>query len=154
MIKNFDKINRHILNELQENGRITMIDLAHKVNLTKTPCAERVKKLERDSVIKGYRAELNPDLLGAGFIMIVQVTLTQTSDDALHLFNKAVKDIPEIQTCFMIAGNFDYLLVVRTSDIKHYRNVLADQIGKLPGVLQTHSYVVMDEVSNRKILPV
>jgi len=154
MTKYLDNINRHILNELQENGRITLIDLAKKVNLTKTPCAERVKKLERDAIITGYRAELNPDLLGAGFVMIVQVTLAKTSDDASSLFNQAVNRIPEIQSCFLIAGNFDYILVVRTSDIHHYRSVLANQIGKLPGVLQTHSYVVMEEVSNRKTLPV
>jgi len=154
MKKSFDQLDRRILVELQENGRIPIVELASRINLTKTPCAERVRRLERDGVIKGYRAELDPEKLGAGFIMVVLVTLNQTSDNSLELFNEAVRRIPEIQTCFMVAGNFDYLLVARTSDIAHYRNVLGDRIGKLPGVQQTHSYVVMEEINNRKTVPV
>ncbi len=154
MKKNFDQIDRHILTELQENGRMPIVELAGRINLTKTPCAERVRRLERDGAIAGYRAELDPDQLGAGFVMVVMVTLGQTSDNAFELFNAAAQRIPEIQTCFLVAGNFDYLLLVRTSDISRYRNVLGDQIGKLPGVRQTHSYVVMEEVVNRKALPV
>jgi Lrp/AsnC family leucine-responsive transcriptional regulator len=154
MTKTFDQIDRRILTELQENGRMPIVELANRIHLTKTPCAERVRRLERDGVILNYRAELDPVTLGAGFVMVVQVTLSQTSDNAIELFNQAVKRIPEIQTCFLVAGQFDYLLLVRTSDIAHYRNVLGDQIGKLPGVQQTHSYVVMEEVSNRRTLPV
>lgn len=154
MKRNFDQIDRRILAELQEHGRIPIVELASRVNLTKTPCAERVRRLERDGVIKGYRAELNPEPLGAGFVMIVLVTLNQTSDNSLEMFNDAVRRIPEIQTCFMVAGNFDYMLVARTTDITHYRNVLGDRIGKLPGVQQTHSYVVMEEIANRKAIPV
>lgn len=154
MTRNFDQIDRRILTELQENGRMPIVELANRIHLTKTPCAERVRRLERDGVIKTYRAELDPDALDAGFVMVVQVTLSQTSDDALELFNRAVRRIPEIRTCYLVAGQFDYLLLVRTSDIAHYRNVLGDQIGKLPGVQQTHSYVVMEEVSDRKTLPV
>ena len=154
MKKKFNKIDRNILEVLQVEGRMTMVDLAERVNLTKTPCAERVRRLERDGVIKGYRAELDPELLGAGFMIIVQVALGQTNDDSMELFNDAVSRIPEIQICFLMAGNFDYLLLVRTSDIHHYRKVLADQIGKLPGVRQTQSYVVLEEVSNKKTLPV
>ena len=154
MSKSFDQIDRRILTELQENGRMPIVELANRVHLTKTPCAERVRRLERDGVIKQYRAELDPVTLNAGFVMVVQVTLSQTSDDSFELFNEAVKRIPEIQICYLIAGQFDYLLLVRTSDITHYRNVLGDQIGKLPGVQLTHSYVVMEEVRNRKTLPV
>ena len=154
MSKSFDQIDRRILTELQENGRMPIVELANRIHLTKTPCAERVRRLERDGVIRQYRAELDPVALGASFVMVVQVTLGQTSDNALELFNDAVKRIPEIQICFLVAGHFDYLLLVRTTDIAHYRNVLGDQIGKLPGVQQTHSYVVMEEVSNRKALPV
>ena len=116
--------------------------------LTKTPCAERVRRLERTGFIKGYRAVLNPEALGSGFIIIVQVTLSQTSDDALEKFNRAVRSIKEIQSCYMLAGQFDYLLKVCTSDIGHYRTVLGDQIGKLPGVQQTHSFVAMEIVKD------
>ena len=154
MKKNLDRTDRRILNELQEHGRIPIVELADRINLTKTPCAERVRRMERDGVIKGYRAELEPDLLGAGFVIVVLVTLNQTSDNSLELFNEAVRRIPEVQICYMVAGNFDYLIVARTSDITHYRNVLGDQLGRLPGVQQTHSYVVMEEITDRKTLPV
>lgn len=154
MKKKLDAIDRRILTELQKNGRIPIVELANRIHLTKTPCAERVRRLERSGIIKGYRAELDPEPLGAGFVIIVQVTLNRTSDDALELFNTAVKRIPEIQSCYMLAGQFDYMLKVRTSDITHYRNVLGDQIAKLPGVQQTHSYVAMELVKDDKTIPV
>ena len=154
MKKGYDQIDRRILTELQENGRLPIVELAQRIHLTKTPCAERVRRLERSGVISGYRAELDPAVLGLGFVMVVLVTLGQTSDNALDVFNEAVRQIPEVQACLMVAGHFDYLLLVRTSDIGRYRNVLGERIGKLPGVRQTHSFVVMEEVKNRKTLPV
>ena len=154
MKKEPDSIDRRILSELQSNGRLPIVELANRVHLTKTPTAERVKRLERTGVIKGYRAELEPELLGAGHVIIVHVSLTQTSDNALELFNRAVHRIPEIQSCYMLAGQFDYMLKVRTSDITHYRNVLGDQIGKLPGVQQTHSYVALEVVKENATIPV
>ncbi len=154
MKKDPDSIDRRILAELQSNGRLPIVELANRVHLTKTPTAERVRRLERTGVIKGYRAELEPEKLGAGHVIIVHVTLIQTSDNALELFNRAVHRIPEIQSCYMLAGQFDYMLKVRTSDISHYRNVLGDQIGKLPGVQQTHSYVALEVVKENATIPV
>lgn len=153
MKKPLDSIDRRILQELQENGRLPIVELANRVYLTKTPCAERVRRLERSGIIKGYRAELDPEPLGSGFVMIVLVTLNQTSDDSLELFNAAVRRIQEIQACYMVAGHFDYMLKVRTSDIGHYRNVLGDRIGRLPGVQQTHSFVAMELVKDEKTVP-
>lgn len=154
MKRGLDEIDRRILVELQAHGRLPIVELASRINLTKTPCAERVKRLERTGVIKGYQAELDPDALGAGFVIIVHVTLSQTSDDALEKFNTAVKRIPEVQSCYMLAGQFDYMLKIRTSDISHYRNVLGDQVSKLPGVQQTNSFVVMEEVTDNKTIPI
>lgn len=154
MVKTLDRIDRHILRELQGNGRMPIVELAERVNLTKTPCAQRVRRMEQTGVIKGYRAELDPDMLGVGFVMVVEVSLSQVSGNALEEFNTAVKRIPEIEACYLVAGHFDYILLVRTSDITHYRNVLSDQIGKLPGVMQTHTFVVMETVNQRKALPV
>lgn len=150
MKKGFDAIDRRILKELQEDGRMSIVELANRVHLTKTPCAERVKRLERTGVIRGYRADLNPEPLNADHVIIVHVTLTRTSDNAFELFNTAVMRIPEIQACYLLAGQFDYMLKVCTSDISHYRNVLGEQIGKLPGVQQTHSYVAMEIVKEDK----
>ncbi len=149
-----DRIDRRILRELQEHGRLPIVELASRVNLTKTPCAQRVKRLEQAGIIRGYRADLDPNQLGAGHVLIVMVTLDKTSDGALDRFNNAVRLIPEVQSCMMIAGNFDYLLKVRTHDIAHYRSVLGDRIGKLPNVNQTHSFVAMELVKDEVTVPV
>lgn len=149
-----DRIDRSILRELQENGRLPIVELANRVNLTKTPCAQRVKRLEKAGIIRGYRADLDPHQLGAGHVLIVMVTLDRTSEDALDRFNDAVRLIPEVQSCLMVAGNFDYLLKVRTHDIAHYRAVLGHRIGKLPFVHQTHSFVAMELVKDEVTVPV
>ncbi len=130
------------------------MELAKRVHVTKTPCTERVRRLERSGVIKGYQADLDQEALGAGRVIIVHVTLAQTSDNAMQQFNTTAKRIPEIQACYMLAGQFDYMLKVRTSSIDHFRNVLGDQIGKLPGLRQTHSYVAIEIVKDDKTIPI
>ena len=149
-----DRIDRRILEELQNDGRLSIVDLSARVNLSKSPCAERVKRLERQGLIRGYRAELDADLLDAGHVVIVLVTLDITSDDSLDKFKSAVRRIPEVQNCYMVAGNFDYMLKIRTKDIAHYRRLLEDCIGKLPNVQQTHSFVVMELVKDEITVPV
>ncbi|MBB3232396.1 Lrp/AsnC ligand binding domain-containing protein [Halomonas stenophila] len=149
-----DRIDRRILQQLQEHGRLPIVELAARVNLTKTPCAQRVRRLEQAGIIRGYRADLDPQQLGAGHVLVVQVTLDKTSEDALEQFNRAVRLIPEVQACYMVAGNFDYLLKVRTQDITEYRAVLGQQIGRLPNVHQTHSYIVMELVKDDVTVPI
>ncbi len=149
-----DRIDLRILEELQNDGRLSIVELSARVNLSKTPCAERVKRLERQGLIRGYRAELDPARLDAGHVVVVLVTLDKTSDDALARFKSAVRLIPEVQCCYMVAGNFDYILKVRTRDITHYKNLLEDFIGKLPNVQQTHSFVVMELVKDELTVPV
>jgi len=149
-----DRIDFKILSELQADGRLTIVALARRINLTKTPCSERVKQLEKTGVIRGYRAELDPAALGADHVAFVQVVLSSTKARDLELFNSAVKEIPEVLSCHMVAGNFDYLLKVCTRDINHYRNVLGNRISILPGVQQTHSFVVMEKVKDESALPV
>ncbi len=154
MSKEFDVIDLRIMAELQKDGRMSIVELANRVHLTKTPCTERVRRLERSGVIKGYCADLDPVALGVDRLVIVHVTLSQTSDNAMEKFNTAVKRIPEVQACYMLAGQFDYMLKIRTSSIDHYRNVLGDKIGKLPEVRQTHSYVAIEIVKDEKTIPV
>ncbi len=153
MKSQIDSIDRRILAELQLDGRLSIVELASRIHLTKTPCTERVRRLERTGIIKGYRADLDAEALGAGFVIIVHVTLAKTSEDAFEQFNNAVKSIPEIQSCFLLAGQFDYMLMVRTTDIAHYRNVLGDRIGQLPGVQQTNSFVAMEIVKDNRSIP-
>ncbi len=146
MTVKLDLIDQRILTELKQTGRISIVKLADRVNLSKTPCAERVKRLEKEGIIRGYHAEIDPSKLGLQHVMLVQVTLSHTSNQSLEQFNKAVKAIPEIQSCFMVAANFDYLLTIRTTDIQHFRKILAENISNLPCIQQTHSFVVMEEV--------
>ncbi len=149
-----DVIDLNILNELQQDGRLSIVELARRVHLTKTPCTERARRLERDGVIRGYRAELDPDSLGAAHVAFVKVSLHATGGGDLDRFNAAVGKVPEVQSCHMIAGDFDYLLKVRTRDISSYRSVLGDVINMLPGVRTTATYVVMENVKDETVLPI
>lgn len=148
-----DRIDQRILAELEANGRLSIVQLAERVNLTNTPCSERVKRLERGGYINGYRAVLDKERLGLGHLTVVQVSLAATADTSLEDFNRAVRGIPEIETCLMVAGSFDYMLTVRTRDITHFRDVLGDQINKLPGLHQTNSFAVMETVRHPDMQP-
>jgi Lrp/AsnC family transcriptional regulator, leucine-responsive regulatory protein len=141
-----DKFDLSILHELQQNGRITVTELANRVGLSKTPCQVRMRRLEETGHIKGYRAILNRKLLGGEHVAFVNVTLSDTKTPALVSFNEAVQTIPEIEECHMIASNFDYLLRVRTANIETYRTVLGEKISALPFLQQTSTFVVMESV--------
>ncbi|MCC4115194.1 AsnC family transcriptional regulator [Aromatoleum toluclasticum] len=149
-----DRIDLKILAELQKDARLSFVELARRVGLSKTPCAERVRKLEEGGVIRGYHANLDPVAMDRSHVVIVQVLLSGTTAHELKLFNEAVQRIPEIQTCQMIAGDFDYLLTVRTRDIQTYRSVLGEKISELPCVKQTHTYVVMEVVKDEKTIEI
>ncbi len=149
MYRKLDLIDKKILDELQKNGRLSIVDLAERVNLTKTPCSERVKRLEKDGVIDSYRAILNPAMVGMNHVTMVHISLSSISNELLLQFNEAVKNISEIQSCLMIAGQFDYMLMVRSRDIAHFRDLLGEKISKLPGVNQTNSFAVMETVKER-----
>lgn len=138
---------------LQQHGRISNVDLARQVNLSPTPCLERVRRLERDGYILGYSARLNPDKVGAALLLFVQVTLDRTTPDVFERFRDEVQRIPEVLECYMVAGGFDYLLKIRIADMAAYRGVLGEMLTTLPGVLQTHTYVVMENVKDSPLLP-
>lgn len=145
--RDLDRIDRRILEELEANGRLSIVELAARVNLTNTPCSERVKRLERAGYIAGYRAILDMEKQGLGHLTVVQVSLAATAaDNSLDAFNEAVRSVSEVESCLMLAGSFDYLLTIRTRDIAHFRQVLGDRINKLPGILQTNSFAVMETV--------
>jgi len=144
-----DKIDRKILSVLADDGRITVTDLAKKVGLSKTPCQNRMRRLENEGYILGYGAVLDPERLGEGHIAFVQVTLSDTRSGALQAFNEAVRHIREVEQCHMIASNFDYLLKIRTRDMSNYRRVLGEKISALPHVSHTSTFVVMENVKDR-----
>ncbi|MEQ8229670.1 MAG: Lrp/AsnC ligand binding domain-containing protein [Rhodospirillales bacterium] len=150
-IGNLDAFDRRILDVLAGDGRITITNLSQKVGLSKTPCQNRMRRLEKDGFIVGYRAVLDPARLGAGHIAFVQVTLSSTTSSALETFNAAAREVPEIEQCHMIAGGFDYLLKVRTSNIDSYRKILGERISGLPHVSHTSTFVVMESVVDLQV---
>lgn len=143
-----DRIDQSIIRELQKNSRITVTELASRVGLSKTPCQVRMRRLEEHGYITGYTALVNQTKLGLSHIAFAQVTLNDTSSSALTAFNKAVQNVSAVEQCHMIAGNFDYLLKVRTRNMAEYRQVLGEQISALPHVLQTSTFVVMENVKD------
>ena len=132
-----DEYDRKILSVLSIEGRISMTALGARVGLSKTPVTARVKRLEEEGVITGYRATLSASKLGVEHIAFLEVKLSDTREKALDAFNQAVRAIPEVEACHMIAGGFDYLIKVRTSDIFAYRQVLGEQLSRLPNVAST-----------------
>lgn len=141
-----DRFDRSILTVLAEDGRISITDLAKRIGLSKSPTQARLRRLEQAGVIRGYRALMDPIRLGLDHVAFVEVRLTETRETALEAFNKAVAKIPEIEQCHLIAGNFDYLMKIRTTDMRAYRRVLAEKISTLPHVANTSTYVAMQAV--------
>ena len=141
-----DRTDRAIIRELRADGRLTVRDLAARVNLSPTPCHARMKRLIETGYITGFRALVDHAMLDEGHVAFVQVTLSDTRAHALDAFNAAVRDAPEIEQCHMIAGGFDYLLKVRTNDIRGYRRMLGEEISRLPHVASTSTFVSMEAV--------
>lgn len=141
-----DDFDRRIIAALVEDGRMTVTDLAAQVGLSKTPCQVRLKRLQEFGVIRGFRAIVDPAKLGMDHIAFTEVKLSDTREAALGEFNAAVRRIPEVEECHMLASNFDYLLKVRTADIRRYRMVLGEKISALPHVASTSTFVAMETV--------
>lgn len=151
--RRLDRTDRLILQALQADGRISNVALAKKVNLTATPCLERVRRLERDGYIAGYTALLNPGMVDAGLLVFVEISLLRTSPDAFREFRRGVSEFSEILECHLVSGNFDYLIKARVEDMHEYRKLLGEKILALPGVSDSRSYVVMEEVKESTVLP-
>ena len=152
--RKLDRTDRLILECLQKDGRLSNVALARKVNLTATPCLERVRRLEKEGFIRGYTALLDPEKVEAGLLIFVEISLQKTTPDAFREFRKQASQISEIQECHLISGNFDYLIKARVKDMHDYRRLLGEKILALPGVSDSRSNVVMEEVKESTWLPV
>jgi Lrp/AsnC family leucine-responsive transcriptional regulator len=141
-----DDFDRKILAILRRDGRITFTDLAQRVGLSKTPCQQRVRRLVEKGVITGFAAIIDPAKVGLDHVAFAEVKLSDTREAALKQFNAAVRAIPEVEECHMIASSFDYLLKVRTVDIRRYRIVLGEKISSLPHVASTSTFVAMETI--------
>ncbi len=143
-----DRLDLRILAALQDDGRITNLKLAETIGLSPTAVLARVQRLTRDGFILGYEARLNPLKLGAGMLVFVEVLLDRTTPNVFEQFKAAVQVRPEIMECHMVAGGFDYLLKTRSADMGDYRNFAGTVLWQLPGVRETRTYAVMEEVKN------
>ena len=143
-----DRTDHKLLKEVSGDARLSVAELARRVGLSKTPVQARLKRLEELGVVRGYRAMLDPVKLGLDHVAFVEVKLSDTREKALTAFNKAVREVGEVEECHMIAGAFDYLLKVRTRDMARYREVLGERISSLPHVAHTSTHVVMQAVKD------
>ncbi len=146
--KSLDRTDRNILEILQVDGRISNVDLAKKVALSPTPCLERVRRLERAGYIKGYVALADAAKLNANTQAFIQVSLANTSTSNLEEFSRRMRELPEVESCHMVAGGFDYLLKIRCADMQDYQRFLGEQLAAIPLIAQTHTYVVIEEVKS------
>jgi Lrp/AsnC family transcriptional regulator, leucine-responsive regulatory protein len=149
-----DRVDQKILDILQRQGRISISELAERVNLSASPCAERVRRLERDGVITGYHARVAPAALGKNLLVFLEIKLSTKSE---HVFDKVKKElahVPEVLECHLVSGDFDYIVKARITEMNAYRKLLGEILQRLPASAESRSYVVMEEIKETSYLSV
>ena len=141
-----NKIDRKILRELQKDGRLKYSELANKVGLTTSPCIERIKRLEREGYIQSYTAVLNPEMLNAAMVVFVQVRLDRSIKNSFEKFRKFVLALAQVQECYLVTGNYDFIIKARVSNMEAYRKFLESDLLSIPGVQESTSSVVIDPI--------
>lgn len=149
-----DRLDRKILDALQRNGRITMTELGEQIGLSTSPCAERVRRLERQGVITGYHARVNPQAIGKTLLVFVEITLTSKSGEVFEAVRREMLGLPDVMECHLVSGSFDYLVKARLHAMSDYRDLLGSILKKIPVPAQSHSYVVMEEVKESSYLSI
>jgi len=152
-VENLDAVDRRILRVLQEDGRISNAELARRCNLSPAACFERVRRLRDRRVIIGYAALIDPAKVGRGLMIFVEVLLDRTTGDQFEAFAEMVRRQPEVLECHMVAGGFDYLIKARVGDMDAYRAFLGEVLTRMPGVRETRTYAVLEEVKSTTALP-
>ena len=153
-MKDLDRLDRRILRLLQEDGRLSNAELAERIALSPTATAERVKRLTREGYLIGYMALISPEKLGLNLLVFVEVKLDRTTADVFETFAAAVRNSAAVMECHMVAGGFDYLVKARVAGMEAYRQFLSEVILPLPGVRETHTYAVMEEIKSASLLPI
>ena len=149
-----DNLDKNILRELQDNGRISNVELSKRVGLSPTPCLNRVKRLEKIGCIEQYTVKVNSAYLNASLLVFVELRLERTSIDSFDNFRRAVLKLPQIMECHLVSGDFDYLLKARVADMQAYRKLLGETLLSLPHVNSSRSYMVMEEVKESEAIPI
>lgn len=141
-----DRLDRRILVELQQDGRMSITELSERIGLSASACAERVRRLERDKVITGYHARVNPQALGKTLLVFVEIKLSSKSGDVFEKIKQELLLVPQVMECHLVSGTFDYLVKFRLEGMAEYRHLLGDILKRLPVTAESHSYVVMEEI--------
>ena len=152
--RSLDRIDRNILRHLQEQARLSYVELADKVGLSTSPCLERVKRLEREGWIEGYHTRLSAVKLDAGLLVFAEISLHYTSGQVFDDFRREVGKWPQIQECHLVSGDFDYLLKIRIADMAAYRELLGEIIHELPGVRDSRTLVAMETVKESSAIAI
>ena len=152
-MQTMDDTDRRLLRVLQTDGRITNAELARRCNLSPAACFERVKRLKDKNIITGYAALIDPASAGRALLIFIEVQLDRTTGDVFEAFAEAVRHQPEVLECHMVAGGFDYLIKARVADMEAYRVFLGDILVRMPGVRETRTYAVLEEVKSTTVLP-
>ena len=147
-----DRIDLKTLHLLQRQGRMSMTELGEQVGLSTSPCSERVKRLERQGLITGYHARVNPVQLGKPLLVFIEITLSQKSPQIFEAVRREVGLMPEVLECHLVSGSFDYLVKARLRAMTDYRELLGTILDKIPVPAQSNSYVVMEEVKETTVL--
>lgn len=148
-----DQIDRKIVRALQRDGRMTVIDLAEHVGLSPTPCARRLDRLQRDGVISGYAAQVDPELLGFGVTIFVSVELEKQDRKAIDAFEKAIRRCDEVMECYLMTGSRDILLRVVAQDLKAFDAFLENRLMQISGIRNLRSNFALRTMVKREALP-
>ncbi|HRG39436.1 MAG TPA: Lrp/AsnC family transcriptional regulator [Bacteroidia bacterium] len=153
MNHNLDKIDLKILRILQENAKITNLQLSGEIGLSPAPTLERVKKLETAKLIQGYYTQVNEEALGIGIKAVIQITLARQLENAISNFKKEINKIPEIMECYQVTGNADYILIVLLKDIRDFENLISQRLSKVEEIGQMQTMVILSKIKDSKLLP-
>jgi Lrp/AsnC family leucine-responsive transcriptional regulator len=148
-----DRMDRKILDILQREGRIAITELATRVGLSTSPCAERVKRMERDGVITGYHAQVAATAVDKPLLVFVEIKLSAKGGDVFDAVRDELLHMPEVMECHLVSGDFDYLLKFRLRDMREYRSLLGGVLKRLPVAAESRSLIVMEEIKESLYLP-
>ena len=153
-MRELDRIDLKILDILQRAGRISVTELADRISRSATPCSDRIKRMEREGVITGYHARVNPAALGKNLLVFLEIKLSAKSGDVFDKVKKELLYVPEVMECHLVSGDFDYLVKARLTEMNEYRRLLGELLKRLPASAESRSYVVMEELKETLYLPV
>ena len=149
-----DSFDRDLVAVLQQEGRVANVQLAERVHLSESACLRRVRTLESQGVIQGYSARVDPQKVGLSGIVFVSITLERQDQDELRVFEEAVRALPEVMDCYLMTGEFDYLLRVVVADTEDFERIHSQQLTRLPGVARVHSSFALRTVQKSAALPI